>query len=491
MLGGLSISSQYWLMLMPFSLAILWAFSNYKIANFIWGFTFVAISHYWLIHLHPLTWMGFGWVSSLLFAVFAWIGCSAFGGTLVFLWGLILRICIGNLDNLFSKTIIQIALKVLFLSCLWAIGELILTQTPFFWIGISDSLVSGDLYLAGLARWIGASGLCVLQLIFGFWYYSIFYNFKNKKNLFNCIFYGLLLNLIFHLLGYFLILPDVENDSRYPIAIWQSNIPTREKIFQDNQKLTEDIFSLQNKAQEFNAKLLILPEGTLRSNFSFIGKSKMNTLAGGFRFASNNLRNSLLAFSKGDQYYSSFLDKYRLVPLGEKIPNFISRFSNAVSTFGGLESGQRSRLFQWTESPNLALAICYEIVDGIGIKEAVKNGAELILSIANLDPYPETIHSQFLALARMRSIENARDTVIVANTGPSALIRADGRISELIAPNMEQFEIFYPLLATKQTFFSNFGNLPLILIFIFLIYLNFMNYPEDLIKPPPSNISPL
>ena len=122
--------------------------------------------------------------------------------------------------DIITKNIHQIhPMVLLFLSSLWAIGELILTQTPFFWIGISDSLVSGDLYLAGLARWIGASGLCVLQLIFGIWYYFIFYNFKNKKNLFNCIFYGLLVNLTFHLLGYFLILPDVQNDSKYPLAI--------------------------------------------------------------------------------------------------------------------------------------------------------------------------------------------------------------------------------------------------------------------------------
>ena len=55
--------------------------------------------------------------------------------------------------------------KVLLLSLSWSIGELILSKTPLFWIGLGEGIVPGDMYLAGLARWIGASGLCAVQLI--------------------------------------------------------------------------------------------------------------------------------------------------------------------------------------------------------------------------------------------------------------------------------------------------------------------------------------
>jgi len=69
--------------------------------------------------------------------------------------------------------ILSLTVKVFFLSLTWGVGELILSQTPFFWIGLGESLIPGDIYLAGFAWWIGASGLCVLQLLIGFWIFYI------------------------------------------------------------------------------------------------------------------------------------------------------------------------------------------------------------------------------------------------------------------------------------------------------------------------------
>ena len=77
--------------------------------------------------------------------------------------------------------ILPLTVKVFFLSLLWGIGELILSQTPFFWIGLGESLVPGDLYLAGLARWVGASGLCVIQLLIGFWIFISYERWTRKQ----------------------------------------------------------------------------------------------------------------------------------------------------------------------------------------------------------------------------------------------------------------------------------------------------------------------
>ncbi len=489
LLGGLSISSKYWLLMMPFSLGIVWGTSNFRIANFLWGFTFVSISHYWLIYLHPLTWMGFTWISSILIAILIWIACSSLGGILVMSWGYVVRV-VCKFDATFDGNTFRQIVKVLFLSCLWGVGELILTQTPFFWIGISDSLVSGDLYLAGLARWIGASGLCVLQLLFGFWVFLLFRDWVNKNNVLKCFLYGLIINLFLHVIGLFLISPNDQETYKYPIAVWQTNIPTREKVFLNEKKLSQEIFSFQDQALSNNAKLLILPEGTLRSNFNFQEGFKINTLAGGFRLDGNNLKNSLLAFNKGDTFYSDFIDKFRLVPLGESVPNVFRKVFREIAAFGSLEQGNRTRFFEWVNSPKLAVAICYEIADGRGIKQAVENGSELILSIANLDPFPESIHSQFLSLARIRSIENNRENLIVSNTGPSGLIGGDGRIRVLFDPNIEQFDVLYPELQTTKTFFTNFGNLPFLTLFMGLFLLNIFYLWNELIIPPPKRISP-
>ena len=96
------------------------------------------------------------------------------------------------------------------------------------------------------------------------------------------------------------------------------------------------------------------------------------------------------------------------------------------------------------------------------------------MAIANLDPYPSKIFNQYLSLVRMRSIENNIDTVIASNTGPSGLIRNDGRIGKLMDSNKEDHQVVYTQLLNKKTFYTHYGIWPLMITFIFLsIYINF------------------
>ena len=87
-------------------------------------------------------------------------------------------------------------------------------------------------------------------------------------------------------------------------------------------------------------------------------------LVGGFRNYKNELRSSLLGYRIGDQIFTSFIDKNRLVPLGEKIPVFLNIFSRGLSAVGGIQPGSNSRFFDSEFTPPLAVTICYEISDG-------------------------------------------------------------------------------------------------------------------------------
>jgi len=108
------------------------------------------------------------------------------------------------------------------------------------------------------------------------------------------------------------------------------------------------------------------------------------------------------------------------------------------------------------------------------IQNAVQDGSKFILAIANLDPYPSRLFNQYLSLVRMRSIENNIDTVIASNTGPSGLIRNDGRIDKLMESNKEVNDVVYTNLLNKKTFYTHNGIWPLIVIFISLsIYIKF------------------
>ena len=311
-LGGISVSTHFWLIFMPISLFILWKGSERRIANFCWGFFFILISHSWLYDLHPLTWLGFSWLGSLIIAILILLFCAFLGGILVYLWGLLVEIILWK-EDVFKMKILSLTVKVFFLSLTWGIGELILSQTPFFWIGLGESLIPGDIYLAGLARWIGASGLCVLQILIGFWIFYIQGRWERKLHFKKIFLLGLLVFIFLHLFGG--LTTPLKRNYEYPVAIWQTNIPTREKLKINDEFIEEKLSIAQKYALSNKAKLLVAPEGTLSNNFYFSKGIKVNTLSGGFRNSNNELRSSLLGFQIGDKSFTSFIDKNRLVPI--------------------------------------------------------------------------------------------------------------------------------------------------------------------------------
>jgi len=469
-LGGISVSTHFWLIFMPISLFILWEGSERKIANFWWGFFFILISHSWLYDLHPLTWLGFSWFASLIIAISILLFCALWGGLLVYFWGLLVEMILWK-EDVFKMKIISLTIKVFFLSLTWGIGELILSQTPFFWIGLGESLVPGNIYLAGLARWIGASGLCVLQILIGFWIFFSHGRWRRKLHFKKIFIFGLLIIFFLHLFGG--LTTPIKRNYEYPVAIWQTNLPTREKLKIDDEFIKEKQSIAQKYALANQAKLLVAPEGTLPNNFYLDKSSRVNMLAGGFRNFKNELRSSLLGFQIGDKSFTSFIDKNRLVPLGEKIPRFLVNSSRGLSAVGGIQAGSDSRFFDPKFTPPLAVAICYEISDGLKIRKAINSGAKLIITAANLDPYPAKLYNQFLSLARLRSIENKKNNLLVSNTGPSGLVQDDGKIIKLLDYDVERNEIVFPSFSSEKTFYTKFGDKPILFLFILFMGLNF------------------
>ena len=106
------------------------------------------------------------------------------------------------------------------------------------------------------------------------------------------------------------------------------------------------------------------------------------------------------------------------------------------------------------------------------IRKAINSGAKLIITAANLDPYPTKLYNQFLSLARLRSIENKKDNLLVSNTGPSGLVRDDGKIIKLLDINAEQNEMVSPNFSSEKTFYTKFGDKPILLLLIFFMALN-------------------
>ena len=116
-----------------------------------------------------------------------------------------------------------------------------------------------------MARWIGASGLCVLQILIGFWIFYSQGRWERKLHFKKIFLLGLLVIIFLHLFGSLTI--PIKRNYEYPVAIWQTKRPPREKLKINDEFIEEKLFIAQKYALANQAKLLVAPEGTLSTNF--------------------------------------------------------------------------------------------------------------------------------------------------------------------------------------------------------------------------------
>ncbi len=451
------------LVIMSPALALLWSASRKPLAAFFWGAIAILISHRWLLALHPLDWIGIPSPLSLLIAVAILLFCSFISGLLVALWALI-----GNFLSFASddnRGYTYPFSHVVILSCIWGLSEVILAHSPLFWIGLGGSLLPDDRFLAGLARWFGEGGLASFQLLVGWWLCITFTAFVRGTNWKQLAVLGVLTISLAHFSGW-LLLRSSHSDQSIRIATWQSSIPIREKFLEkEKTQLPQAIQKSFQNALSLDASLLIAPEGTISSPEDLLSPAPIPFLSGGFRWVRGQQRSSLLVFNHGESSFSKALDKNRLVPLGEWIPFLPQNAFRGLSAVGGIQPGAPSRLLEWS-GPSAAVAICYELSDGYALANAVRAGAEWILVIANLDPYPISLQRQFLALAQLRSIETSRNLIASTNTGPSSLILETGKEQSLLSPFIQGVGAADLHFHKGKTGYILWGEIPL---FIFLM----------------------
>ena len=452
---ALSLSGPWWMV--P-ALALLWAASRSALASAIWGGVGVLLSHRWLLALHPLMWIGVPTELSLPLALGIWLTCASFAALLLACWsGLVMRLPLRG-------SIAHAAV----VAALWGLVEVALSQSPLFWIGVGGSVLPADPPFAALSRWLGEGGLATVQLLLGWWLWRLASGFRHIAGWRSLLAGGLLSLVVLHGLGAWLLwtpgLSGTQEALRtYRVALWQPAIPTREKFStQRQEELPGRLGSVLDAAQKADAQWLIAPEGTLPLNDALTAPAPIPLISGGFRWSRGRQRSALLLVDAGATTAEGSIDKHRLVPLGEWVPDWPGL--SGLSAIGGLEAGESSRLWRWGGPPT-AVAICYEISNGAALARAVAGGAEWLLAAANLDPYPQLLQRQYLALAQLRTLETARPLLSAANTGPTAKIRADGQIAE----RLSAFDAGLLLVSVQPrqglTGYVRWGEAPLFLLF--------------------------
>ena len=422
-LAGVAPSLGGPLLMVP-ALALLWSVAERPRWSSGWGLLAVLISHRWLLALHPLTWMGVPAWLSLPVALGLWLACGLLAALLIGGWSLLARLLPRRWPRL---------VRLLLLAGLWALAELVLSGSPLFWIGVGGTTLPWDRPLAGVARWFGSGGLTLLQLWWGCCLLAVF-DQPTAWRRWGLI--GLVSVLVAHGLGSWLLSAPPPPVGSVALGVWQPAVPTREKFdLERQQALPMALVDAMRQLEPNNPAAVVAPEGALPANFQLpVESPAIPLISGGFRWVRGQQRSSLLLYEPPDWFPVPLADKHRLVPIGEWIPPLPAGLTAGLSAVGGLSPGPAPRTMAVVEPP-AAVAICYEIADGLALARAAADGATWLLAIANLDPYPMQLQKQFLALAQLRAIESGRDLLSVGNTGPSALIAADGTVEWLLPPD--------------------------------------------------------
>ncbi len=440
----------------------------------LWGLGAVLVSHRWLLWLHPLDWIGVPLPLSLPICLSLWLGCGALGGALVQLWLLLAR-----------RLGAEQAATALLAASLWGLTEVLLAGGPLFWIGLGGSALPGDRPLAGLASLGGAGLVAAAQLLIG---WSLWRLLRHGGAWRRSLSLALLLLIGSHGLGLAALLGreslhgqglrgvEAPLPAGMPVEerllLLQPAIPTREKFESaSQQRLLAQLLAAQRRAAallaadqpEIDPRLsaLLLPEGALSLDQPLPEAPPLEVLSGGFRREGLELRSSLLRFPPGSREPLGWIDKHRLVPLGEWVPLASLWRWSGLSAVGGLEPGPPSRLLDRPAGP-IGVAICYEMADGRALARASQQGARWLLASANLDPYPPLLQEQFLALGRLRAIETGRWLVAVANTGPSVVVDAAGRVQQRLPAGKPAEAVFSLAQRSALTPYDRWGEGPLL-----------------------------
>ena len=260
-----------------------------------------------------------------------------------------------------------------------------------------------------------------------------------------------------------------EEGPREQLLVLQPAIPTREKFSAHSQKqllgqlerAQASLAGLGGGEPQLAVQSLLLPEGALAIGQRLPLPAPVEVLSGGFRQQGEGLRSSLLRFPPGASEPADWVDKHRVVPLGEWVPLAGLLRWSGLSAVGGVEPGAASRLLP-RPAGAVGVAICYELADGSSLAEASRAGARWLLASANLDPYPALLQGQFASLARLRAIESGRWMVSAANTGPSLVVDATGRLRQQLPATRTTSGVMTLEHRSALTPYVRWGELPLL-----------------------------
>jgi apolipoprotein N-acyltransferase len=430
-----------WVALVPLWLLVI---RNYRSGAFFyglfWGIGYHGLALSWIVGIHPMTWMGVPWLTSLSIA----IACLTF----ITLWGAILVTIWASCMSLLCNYKLQPCVRVVAGTALWCGLEYIWSQGDLWWSTLALTQSPHNLSILHLGQLSGVStitaaivavnGLLAEAIGAGWPAQRRWPVAPAKRSVLPLASSAIGLLVASHLLGYALSQAPqpTQEATAIQVGIIQGNIPNEIKLYRDGRQLALERYTAgYRQLADAKVEVVLTPEGSLPlmpeeiKNSEFyqaILEKGVPVWLGGFGDAGPNYTNSLHAIDGQGNFVGRY-NKQKLVPLGEYVP-FKEIIGKWVKRLSPLEAQQiRGASDQVFETPfgKAVVGICYESAFGEHFRRQALQG-EFIITASNNAHYAAAMPAQHHAQDVMRAIETNRWAVRATNTGYSAIVDPHG-----------------------------------------------------------------
>jgi apolipoprotein N-acyltransferase len=451
----------------------------------LWALAYHGISLRWITGLHPLTWMGIPWLGSVAIVVFAWSFITLWGIGSVLLWG-------AGLRWLERQGPLGPGLRVLAGTAGWCVIEAGRALTPLDWTTLAYTQSPGNPWILHLGQLSGnlmitAAIVAVNGLLAEALRGAISDRRAARGKLFGA---AVALLIASHGLGAILYAQPLNDATTEAlnVGIIQGNIPTRIKLSPEGirQSIRNYTIGYRELAQQ-GVDAVLTPEGSLPFAWEYepspmltgaIAQAKVPLWLGSFgqaRDPAGALRPTQRLFSlNAAGEVISHYDKVKLVPLGESLP-FEPVLGKVIGRLSPLRDyllpGAVGQPFE-TGFGRAAIGICYESAFPALFQAQIQQGASLIITASNLDPYSEVLMAQHQAHDVMRAIEGDRWAIRATNTGYSGIINPHGQILWQSPPHQFVSHSAQVYRRDGQTLYSRTGDwfTPLLLVALWVTW---------------------
>lgn len=418
---------------------------------FVWGVGYHGLAFAWIQGLHPLTWMGLSWETSIAITGFSWAFITLWGAALGVTWaGLFSFMLKRTLRDPRNRSFSPLT-RVLLGTALWCAISILWNCGPLDWTSLAFTQSPYNLAILHLGQISGPTAVtgaivAVNGLIAEAWLYHRRQSHDRREShgrQFWLFASPVALFITLHLIGFGLYSQRIIESpaSALKVGIVQGNIPTRIKLFEEGTQLSLDryIQGYQILADQ-GVDIVLTPEGALpwlwlnrpgqsqNAFYQAILDKGVPALVGTVGTRQGRITQTLFSIA-GTGAITGRYDKIKLVPLGEYIPfeSFLGKFIDRLSPVGAsMLPGAVNQHFD-TPFGRAIAAICYESAFSWIFRNQAAAGGQFIVTASNNDPYNTTMMSQHHAQDVMRAIESDRWAVRATNTGFSGIVDPHGK----------------------------------------------------------------